>query len=505
MDWFPIFLALHDSPALVVGGGVVALRKTRQLLEAGCRVSVVAPRCDPEFQALLSENRVCWRAARFEPEMVVGHRLVIAATNDAELNRLVAASANRFGALVNVVDDPALCGFIMPAVVDRSPLVIAVGTGGSAPILARQVKAYLEALLPSALGRLADFMGQWRTKVRRGIAVAEQRRRLWERVAHGPVAEHLFAGRDADAHRLMARMIGDGGDGGDSRPIEGEVYIVGAGPGDPELLTLRALRLMQQCDVVLYDRLVSEEILALVRRDAERIDVGKRGGGCGWSQEQIHQAMTRLARNGKRVLRLKGGDPLIFGRGGEEMEALSGAGVAYQVVPGITAASGCAAYAGIPLTHRKHAHACVMVSGHDVENVAYDWQRLAAPGQTLVFYMALGQTETICRKLHRHGLPDTTPAALVANGTTPKQEILRGTIATLADIAAERGPRPPALLIVGEVVGLSERLGWFHAGRAAAPDERTSGESEEPAPITLRPVCQSAVDQSISLLTARME
>jgi uroporphyrin-III C-methyltransferase/precorrin-2 dehydrogenase/sirohydrochlorin ferrochelatase len=271
------------------------------------------------------------------------------------------------------------------------------------------------------------------------------------------------------------------------------------------LLTLRALRLMQQCDVVLYDRLVSEEILALVRRDAERIDVGKRGGGCGWSQEQIHQAMIRLARNGKRVLRLKGGDPLIFGRGGEEMEALSGAGVAYQVVPGITAASGCAAYAGIPLTHRKHAHACVMVSGHDVENVAYDWQRLAAPGQTLVFYMALGQTETICRKLHRHGLPDTTPAALVANGTTPKQEILRGTIATLADIAAERGPRPPALLIVGEVVGLSERLGWFHAGRAAAPDERTSGESEEPAPITLRPVCQSAVDQSISLLTARME
>jgi len=513
MDWFPIFLALHGSSALVVGGGVVALRKTRQLLEAGCRVSVVAPRCDPEFRPLISEERVCWLAARFEPGMVFGHRLVIAATDDADLNRLVAASANRFGVLVNVVDDPALCGFIIPAVVDRSPLVIAVGTGGRAPILARQVKAYLEAMLPGALGRLADFMGEWRAKVRRDVSRSGERRRLWERVASGPVAEHLFAGRNAEAHRLMAKMVnvagGVSGDGGDSRPIEGEVYIVGAGPGDPELLTLRALRLMQQCDVALYDRLVPEEILALVRREADRIDVGKRCGGRGWSQEEIHQAMIRLARDGKRVLRLKGGDPLIFGRGGEEMEALARAGVAYQVVPGITAASGCAAYAGIPLTHRNHAHSCVFVSGHDVKTVEYDWQRLAAPGQTVVFYMALAQIGTICRKLRRHGLPDTTPAALIANGTTPEQEIVRGTIETLGNIAAARRPRPPALLIVGEVAGVSERLGWFHADRASESDApATAGEAADYREIASEIASEIVSDRAAGppgFLTARME
>jgi uroporphyrin-III C-methyltransferase / precorrin-2 dehydrogenase / sirohydrochlorin ferrochelatase len=511
MKWFPIFLALHDSPALVVGGGAVALRKTRQLLAAGCRVSMVAPRCDPQFEALISQGKVSWRVGRFEPEMVVGHRLVIAATDDAGLNRLVAASANRFGVLVNVVDDPALCGFIMPAVVDRSPLVIAIGTGGSAPILARQVKAYLEALLPSALGRLAGFMGAWRARVRGHVSRPETRRRLWERVARGPIAEHLFAGRDADAHRLMARMVD--GAGADTQALEGEVYIVGAGPGDPELLTMRALRLMQQCDVVLYDRLVSQEILALVRRDAECIDVGKREGAAGWSQAQIHQAMIRLAREGNRVLRLKGGDPLIFGRGGEEMEALAGAGVTYQVVPGITAASGCAAYAGIPLTHRNYAHSCVFVSGHDVENAEYDWRRLAAPGQTVVFYMALGPIEPICRKLRRRGLPDTTPAALIANGTTREQEILRGTIATLADMAAARRPRPPALLIVGEVAGLSERLGWFRSDHAASSDAPATAEEAgdyigDYADDYAKDYAQTARDRSASqfaLLTSQME
>jgi uroporphyrin-III C-methyltransferase/precorrin-2 dehydrogenase/sirohydrochlorin ferrochelatase len=356
----------------------------------------------------------------------------------------------------------------VPAIVDRSPLVVAVGTGGKAPVLARQVRAYLEAILPGAIGRLADFMGCWRAQVRREVTCATDRRRLWERVARGPVAEHLFAERDAEAHRLIAGMIDSVKDASDdSHPPEGEVYLVGAGPGDPELLTLRALRLMQQCDVVLYDRLVSEPVLALVRRDADRIEVGKRAGEPGWSQEQIHLAMIRLAREGKRVLRLKGGDPFIFGRGGEEMEALAAAGIAYQVVPGITAASGCAAYAGIPLTHRGHAHSCVLVSGHDVAALEYDWRRLTAPRQTVVFYMALGQIGAICRELRHHGLRDTTPAALITRGTTRDQEVVRGTLATLADIVAERRPQPPALLIVGEVAALPERLGWFHAGRAS--------------------------------------
>jgi len=491
MDWFPIFLALGDAPALVVGGGAVALRKTRQMLEAGCRVSVVAPRCDPEFEPLISVGRVRWHVAGFEPEMVAGYRLVIAATDDPELNRLVAASADRFGVLVNVVDDPALCGFMMPAVVDRSPLLIAIGTCGRAPILAREIKASLEALMPAALGRLADFMGNWRAKVRSHVSPPEARRRLWERVASGPVAGHLYAGRDAEAHRLMARMIEIAcGTGGDSRSavgqscseVNGEVYIVGAGPGDPELLTMRALRLMQQADVVLYDRLVAPAILALVRRDAARIDVGKRGGAPGWPQQRIHQTMIRLAREGNRVLRLKGGDPLVFGRGGEEMEVLARAGVAYQVVPGITAASGCATYAGIPLTHRKYARSCVLVSGHDAEDPAYDWNRLAAPAQTIVFYMALGQIETICRKLREHGRAEATPAALVASGTTHEQEIVRGTLSTLADLAAQRRPPSPAVLIVGEVAGLSESLRWFRPERAAAADLASAlGASEDPA------------------------
>src|SRR5208337_4974458 len=268
--------------------------------------------------------------------------------------------------------------------------------------------------------------------------------RLWETVSQGAVAEHLFAGRSDEADRLMARMLDS--TSADSAPLTGEVYIVGAGPGDPELLTIRALRLMQQCDVVLHDRLVSPEIIALVRRDAQRVDVGKRCGERTWSQSRINQTMVRLAREGKRVLRLKGGDPLVFGRGGEELEALAGAGIPYQVVPGITAAVGCGAYAGIPLTHRDFAHSCVFVSGHGVEQPEFDWNRLAQAEQTIVFYMALDSIATICRELRRHGLTDTTPAAVISHGTTRDQQVLSATLATLPDNVAEHPLESPALL-----------------------------------------------------------
>ena len=464
MDWFPIFLDLRDSSALVVGGGTVALRKTRQLLNAGCKVSVVAPEIDPGFAKLISAGTISHQALRFEPEMVIGHRLVIAATDDRELNRIVARSAQQFGVLVNVVDDPALCGFIMSAIVDRSPIVVAIGTDGAAPILARQTKASVEAMLPQALGDLARFMGEWRAKVHRRVSNSSKRRRLWEAVSGGPVAEQLFAGRADEANRLMEQMLDKSS--ADPQSLLGEVYIVGAGPGDPELLTMRALRLMQQCDVVLHDRLVSAEIIALVRRDAQRIDVGKRCGERTWSQDRINQAMIGLAREGKRVLRLKGGDPLIFGRGGEELEALASAGIPYQVVPGITAALGCGAYAGIPLTHRDFAHSCVFVSAHGADEREFDWNRLTQPEQTVVFYMALDRIEAICRELRRHGLSDTTPAAIISRGTTRDQQVVSATLATLADTLRAHPVESPALLIVGDVARLHDRLKWFRPDRS---------------------------------------
>lgn len=462
MDWYPIFLDLHDSSALVVGGGAVALRKTRQLLDAGCRVELTAPEVEPGFAKLISTGDITYRAERFVSSMLAGHRLAIAATNDRELNRQIAESAKRIGVLVNVVDDPSLCSFIMPAVVDRSPIVIAIGTGGSAPVLARQVKSKLEATLPQALGELADFMGEWRERVNHEVAQPDERRRLWESVCEGPIAEHIFAGRKAHANRMMERAIGGLSD--ESRI--GEVYIVGAGPGDPELLTLRALRLMQQCDVVLHDRLVSSEIVALVRRDAQRIDVGKRCGQRTWSQQKISQTMVELARKGKRVLRLKGGDPLVFGRGGEELEALANAGIPYQVVPGITAAIGCGAYAGIPLTHRDFAQSCVFVTAHGADEREFDWDRLVKPEQTVIFYMSLDRIETICRELRRHGLSDTTPAAVVSKGTTRDQQVIAATLATLPNLLAKHPIESPALLIVGEVVSLHDRLRWFHPDRS---------------------------------------
>lgn len=480
----PYFLDLRDSSVLIVGGGTVALRKTHQLVKAGAKIDVVAPESDPGFAKLACAGTISYRAARFEPAMVAGHRIVVAATDDPELNRLVARSAKRLGILVNVVDAPALCSFIMPAIVDRSPIVIAIGTGGTAPVLARNIKARLEAAIPASMGDLARFMGDWRAEVHRRRANSAERRRLWEAVSEGPIAERLFAGRRDEADRLMEQMLD--GSLADSAPLTGEVYIVGAGPGDPDLLTIRALRLMQQCDAVMHDRLVSPEIIALVRRDAQRIDVGKRCGERTWSQGRINQTMVRLAREGKRVLRLKGGDPLIFGRGGEELEALADAGIPYQVVPGITAAAGCGAYAGIPLTHRDLAHSCVFVSAHSVAEREFDWSRLANPEQTVVFYMALDRVATICRELRRHGLSDATPAAVVSRGTTRDQRVVSASLATLPDTLAAHPVESPALLIVGDVARLHDRLKWFRPDISTVHSETEASEQDgdDPAAIT---------------------
>jgi uroporphyrin-III C-methyltransferase/precorrin-2 dehydrogenase/sirohydrochlorin ferrochelatase len=459
MDWFPIFLDLKNAPCLVVGGGAVAARKAAQLAGAGARVRVVARRIGDAMRAMAERGTLEVSACEFEPTALDGMRLVVAATDDRELNRGVAEAARLRAIPVNVADDPELSSFIMPAIVDRSPLIVAIGTFGAAPVLARMVKARIEAMLPARLGRLAAIMGGARAAVARAITNPASRRRLWERVVAGPVATRALAGDEAGATRLLAEEMRRTAA---AAPPAGEVYIVGAGPGDPNLLTLRALQLMQQADVVLHDRLVSAEILALVRREAEVLDAGKRCGDHLLRQSEINQLMIAKAREGKRVLRLKGGDPSIFGRMGEELEALAAAGIPYQVVPGITAASGCAAYAGIPLTHRDYSSQCVLVTAHGRDGAKEpDWQFLARCGQTLVFYMSRFEAGSICRKLVDRGLPPATGAALIADGTRVTQEVIAATVATLPGLLAGRYIDAPALIIVGEVARLHQPLAWF--------------------------------------------
>ncbi|HXZ48803.1 MAG TPA: siroheme synthase CysG [Usitatibacter sp.] len=456
MEYLPIFLDVRNRPCLVVGGGEVAARKCALLQRAGGRVTVVAPELGVALEAELAAGRIDHRAASFRDDDLAGQALVIAATDDGEANRAVAAAAAARGVPVNVVDRPDLCSFIMPSILERPPLTVAISSGGAAPVLARLLRARLESFIPAGYGRLAALAGAFRSRVKQRFGPRE-RRRFWERVLQGPIAELVLSGRDAEAKAAMeaaleARVALDGG----------EVALVGAGPGDPDLLTFRALRLMQQADVVVYDRLVSKPILDLVRLEAERIYAGKERAKHTLPQEDINQLLVRLAKEGKRVVRLKGGDPFIFGRGGEEIDTLAVEGIPFQVVPGITAASGCASYAGIPLTHRDWSQSVVFVTGHLQDGTMnLNWPALAQPHQTLVFYMGLTGVDVLCRELVAHGLARATPAALVQQGTTPQQRVLAGTLETLPDIVHRAAVRPPTLIIIGEVVRLRDRLKWF--------------------------------------------
>jgi uroporphyrin-III C-methyltransferase/precorrin-2 dehydrogenase/sirohydrochlorin ferrochelatase len=471
MDYLPIFLDLHGRRCLMVGGGEVAARKTDLLLQAGADVHVVSPELGDAMQTLADAGRIAHRVGEFTESDLDGAQLVIAASDDNAVNAGVAGLADARGIPVNVVDNPALCRFIMPAIVDRSPVVAAVSTGGASPVLARLIRGRLEALIPAAFGHLATLAAEFRGDVQARIAEPARRRQFWERILTGPVAEMVFAGRSADARESLQKALEtsreDDGDAGDAI---GEVYLVGAGPGDPDMLTFRALRLMQQADVVVHDRLVSRRVLDLTRRDAPRIYAGKKRADHSLPQENINALLVRLAREGKRVLRLKGGDPFMFGRGGEEIETLAAEGIPFQVVPGITAAAGCAAYAGIPLTHRDHAQSCVFVAGHLKDGaVALDWESLIQPRQTIVIYMGLVGLPVICRELIEHGMAPETPAALVEHGTTEDQRVLTATIATLSDEVASADVRAPTLIIIGGVVKLREQLGWFEGGAGAEP------------------------------------
>lgn len=462
MEYLPLFHNLKGRRVLVVGGGDIALRKARLLSEAGAVLRVIAPEIEPQLAALVEQGGGQTLLRGYAGNDLSGCVLVIAATDDESLNALVSQDARALGIPVNVVDSPQLCTVIFPAIVDRSPLMIAVSSGGDAPVLARLMRARIETWVPAAYGQLAGLAKKFRAQVKTKLSDVQQRRVFWEEVFQGNIAEQALAGRAAEAEQLLAEKLS----GAASKAL-GEVYLVGAGPGDPDLLTFRALRLMQQADVVLYDRLVAPAILDLCRRDADRIYVGKQRAEHALPQEQINQRLVSLAKEGKRVLRLKGGDPFIFGRGGEEIQELAAHGIPFQVVPGITAASGCAAYAGIPLTHRDYAQSVRFVTGH-LKDGSCDlpWPELVASSQTLVFYMGLVGLPMICQQLIAHGRAADTPVALIQQGTTSNQRVFTGTLADLPERIANQQVQAPTLIIVGEVVQLREKLAWFE-GREA--------------------------------------
>lgn len=461
MNYLPLFHNLRGSRVLVVGGGEIALRKSRLLADAGALLRVVAPEIEAQLRELVTASGGECRVRGYAETDLDGCGLIIAATDDETLNAQVSADAHRRCVPVNVVDAPALCSVIFPAIVDRSPLIIAVSSGGDAPVLARLIRAKIETWIPSTYGQLAGLAARFRHQVKKLFPDVQQRRGFWEDVFQGPIADRQLAGQGGEAERLLQAKID-----GEAPVTTGEVYLVGAGPGDPDLLTFRALRLMQQADVVLYDRLVAPAILELCRRDAERVYVGKRRADHAVPQDQINQQLVDLARQGKRVVRLKGGDPFIFGRGGEEIEELAAHGIPFQVVPGITAASGCAAYAGIPLTHRDYAQSVRFVTGHLKDgSTDLPWADLVAPAQTLVFYMGLVGLRSICEQLIKHGRGADTPAALIQQGTTVNQRVFTGTLADLPRLVAEHEVHAPTLVIVGEVVKLREKLAWFEGAQ----------------------------------------
>jgi uroporphyrin-III C-methyltransferase/precorrin-2 dehydrogenase/sirohydrochlorin ferrochelatase len=473
---FPLFADLRGRRALVVGGGTVAQRKIGLLLEAGASVTAVAPEFSPALSSTAAaESRLELIAGQFTETHLAGVVLAIAATDDRETNARVAAAAQTRNVLVNVVDDLELSSFIVPAIVDRSPLVIAVSSGGTAPVLARHVRERIEVLIDGSFGALAGLLERWRSRIRREYPDLGARRRLYERLMGGRVAAEMRARRPVAAEREVAREVASG-----DRQATGSVTLVGAGPGDPGLLTLQGLRALQEADVVLHDHLVSPEVLALARRDAERISVGKQAGQRSVSQQQIHELMLEHAGAGQRVVRLKGGDPFVFGRGGEELEFLAANGIAFSVVPGITAAVACGAYAGIPLTHRDHAQSVRFVTAHGGETIdAVDWASLAQARQTVAFYMGVARLATIGERLLAAGLDPATPVAIVENGSRAAQRVTIAKVHELGDIAELGGIASPALLVVGEVAALAQSLHWFGDEPRVWPDSAVPASATE--------------------------
>ena len=474
MEYYPVFMHLRGRRVLVVGGGEVAARKVDLLAGAGAAITVVAPRLGEELRGRRERGEIRHVARRWTAGDVRGAALVVAATDDPGVHECISVYCREHGIPVNVVDDTPLCSVITPAMVDRSPIQIAISSAGVAPVLARRLRAWIEAAVPPAYGRLGALAARFRDAVKQRFASVDERRRFWERALEGPVADLVYAGRDDEAAERLSAEIARA----DTHGNAGSVALVGAGPGDPDLLTFRALRLMQQADVVLHDRLVSDAVLELTRRDAEKIYVGKRRSNHHLTQDRINAELIRLARAGRRVVRLKGGDPFIFGRGGEEIGELMEAGVDFQVVPGVTAASGCAAYAGIPLTHRDHAQSVHFVTAHLRDgSVDLDWPALVRPQQTVAVYMGLAGVGELCRRLIEHGRGADTPAALVQQGTLPGQRVFVGSLNTLPGLIETHEVQAPTLIIVGEVVRLHRTLQWYR------PEEKIEAADAATGPL----------------------
>jgi uroporphyrin-III C-methyltransferase/precorrin-2 dehydrogenase/sirohydrochlorin ferrochelatase len=494
MDQLPIFMNLTGEHCLVVGGNAVAARKAELLTKANATVTLVSPRIEGEARRMVADGYLQWRQSAFQRRYLDGVRLVIATTDDAAEAQRVYTACTRRGIPVNVADVPSMCTFILPGIVDRSPMTIAVSTGARSPVLARLVRRRLESLIPPSYGRLTALLARFRDKAKQCIDGVDNRQRFWESVIEGPIGNMAMAGRDQEAAAALDERL----DARDTEPETGEVYLIGAGPGAVDLLTNQAQRLLSAADVIVYDRLVSPAIVDLGRREAERIYVGKTAGQHAMSQETISRVLIDKAHEGCRVARLKGGDPFIFGRGGEELEAIVDAGIDFQIAPGITAASGCASYAGIPLTHRDHAHSVRFITGHRHNgDLRLPWSDLAQCSDTLVFYMGLASLPELCAGLIEHGRPASTPAVVVEQGTTANQRLIRATLADLDQHVA--AIRPPALLIVGEVARLSGRFEWFRGGEGRSaflpgycndgrgpydPTQATIGQHDGDNPVT---------------------
>jgi len=457
MQYLPVCLRLQDTPVVLIGGGTVATRKARLLLRAGANVTVVSPEISTALEQLLADHGGVWQQSRYQETDLHGKKLAVAATPEGATNEQIYQHAMALALPVNVVDAPELCSFIFPSIIDRDPLLIAITSSGKSPVLARILRRKIEAMVPAAYGRLAEFAGRFRQLVKKHIPQDTPRRLFWERAMDGTLAEQVLAGREQQAEAQLREGLQDTG------ALQcGEVYLIGAGPGDPDLMTFKAARLLQSADVVLYDRLVSPVIVDMARRDAQRIYVGKKRADHAVAQTDINQLLLELAQQGKRVVRLKGGDPFIFGRGGEEIELLAKHRIPFQVVPGITAANGAACYAGIPLTHRDYAQSVRFVAGFlKGDKVEHDWSVFQSTTETLVFYMGLLGLPVICEQLQAHGRSPDTPVALVERGTLLEQRVLVGTLATMVEVVERQRPTAPTLIIVGDVVRLHEELAWF--------------------------------------------
>ncbi len=466
LDRLPVFLRLAGKRCLVIGGGVVAERKVRLLLRTGATVTVLAPTATDALQRFADKDSVMWLRESYRDVDMGEYWLIIAATDDESINHEIAEAAEAAGRYCNVVDDNALSSFILPAIVDRSPVVVAIGTDGTAPVLAQRLKSQIEAWLPQRIGELAAQAGRWRELVSKGFDSLSERRRFWQRFFAGPIAGHLLAGRQQAAEKAMrAELLGEATR---SNGPAGEAWIVGAGPGDPGLVTLRGQQLISQADVVLYDRLVSAPVLDFARKEAEMISVGKRPGSKLMSQTAINDLLIKLVRQGKRVCRLKGGDPFVFGRGGEEALALAEADLPFQVVPGITAALGCAAYAGIPLTHRGISGSVTLATAKLDDDVGPDWPRLLNSGHTLALYMGVNSVAEIRRQMLAHSVSNDMPIAFVENGTTNQQRTIISTVGNMQTDSAKAKISSPAMLFIGAAIRTAERLQWFNGQSVAA-------------------------------------